>query len=258
MKQFDLGINEEILRAVAKSISDGIGIDYIHNKKQLSTYTNNSTYSMIWDLINTNCKKNLGDDFVCTIVKKKRGIWEFLIVYDKKNKKLITVMRENRLKQIIKHPQKYKKHYVAALSQFLNTGLKPNQTKLFNLPKTVEEQNYLSELSKELCGGMTNEIMQNSLYAILSFNSSGGLMTAYKATYLTQNLELSKDIPLETYIPKDYDVIAVETSHVETKDIPLTLKPAALKKKQNKKEAPIDLIEVKIPEIKEKMENIEE
>lgn len=93
MKQFDLGISEEILRAVAKSISDGIGIDYIHNKKQLSTYTNNSTYSMIWDLINTNCKKNLGDDFVCTIVKKKRGIWEFLIIYDKKNKKLITVMQ---------------------------------------------------------------------------------------------------------------------------------------------------------------------
>lgn len=145
------------------------GIDYIHNKKQLSTYTNNSTYSMIWDLINTNCKKNLGDDFVCTIVKKKRGIWEFLIIYDKKNKKLITVMRENRLRQIIKHPQKYKKHYVAALSQFLNTGLKPNQTKLFNLPKTVEEQNYLSELSKELCGDIINEIMPEQFICYIVF-----------------------------------------------------------------------------------------
>lgn len=257
MKRFDLEISEEVLRAIAKSISDGVGVDYIHNKKQLNTYTNNSTYSMIWDLINTNCKKNLGSDFVCNIVKKKRGIWEFLVVYDKRSKKLLTIMREVRLRQIIKHPQKYKKHYVAALSQFLNIGLKPNQTKLFNLPKTAEEQNYLSELSKELCSDIINEIMQNSLYAILSFNSSDGLMTAYKATYLTQNLEISKDIQLETYIPKDYDVIAT-TQQLMTKDIPLTLKPAALKKKQAKKEAPVDLIEVKTLEIKEKIENSEE
>lgn len=258
MKQFDLGINEEVLKAVAKSISDGIGVDYIHNNKQLNTYTHNSTHSMIWDLINTNCKKNLGKDFICNVQKKKRGIWEFLIIYDKKSKKLITVMRENRLRQIIKHPQKYKKHYVAALSQFLNEGLKPNQTKLFNLPKTSEEQYYLSELSKELCSHIIEEIVQNSLYAILSFNSSCGLMTSFKATYLTQNIELSKDIPLDTYIPKDYDVIAEATPQIETKDIPLTLKPAALKKKQAKEEAPIDLVEVKIPDIKEETENSEE
>lgn len=258
MKQFDLGINEEVLKAIAKSIADGIGMDYIYNKKQLNTYTNNSTHSLIWDLINTNCKKNLGKDFICSVQKKKRGIWEFLIIYDKQSKKLITVMRENRLKQIIKHPQKYKKHYVAALSQFLNEGLKPNQTKLFNLPKTSEEQDYLSELSKELCSDIIEEIVQNSLYAIISFNSSGGLMTSFKATYLTQNIELSKDIPLEIYIPKDYDVVAEKTPQAETKDIPLTLKPAALKKKQAKEEAPIDIVEVKMPDIAEKIENSEE
>lgn len=253
MKQFDLEINEEVLKAVAKSVSDGIGVDYIHNKKQLDTFTHNSTHSMIWDLINTNCKKNLGKDFICSVQKKKRSIWEFLIIYDKQSKKLITVMRENRLKQIIKHPQKYKKHYVAALSQFLNEGLKPNQTKLFNLPKTSEEQDYLSELSKELCSDIIEEIVQNSLYAILSFNSSGGLMTSFKATYLTQNIELSKDIPLETYIPKDYDVIAETVPQIETKDIPLTLKPAALKKKLAKEEAPVDLVEVKIPDMTEEI-----
>lgn len=259
MKQFDLEISEEVLRAVAKSVSDGIGVDYIHNKKQLNTYTNNNTHSMIWDLINTNCKKNLGEKFICSVLKKKRGIWEFLIIYDKTSKKLITVMRETRLRQIIKYPQKYKKHYVAALSQFLNIGLKPNQAKLFNLPKTAEEQDYLSELSKELCGDIINEIIQDSLYAILSFNSSGGLMTDFKATYLTQNLELSKDVQLEAYIPKDYDVIVAESTQQEvTKDIPLTLKPDALKKKQAKEENPINLIEVKTLDNKDKIENSEE
>lgn len=258
MKQFDLGINEEVLNAVAKSVSDGIGVDFIHNKKQLNTYTHNSTHSMIWDLINTNCKKNLGEGFICCVQKKKRGIWEFLIIYDKQRKKLITVMRESRLRQIIKHPQKYKKHYVAALSQFLNEGLKPNQTKLFNLPRTSEEQDYLNELSKELCSDIVEEIVQDSLYAILSFNSSSGLMTSFKATYLTQNIEMSKEIPLETYIPKDYDVIAEPVPQNGIKDIPLMLKPAALKKKQAKEEAPIDLIEVKLPNITEEIENSEE
>lgn len=258
MKQFDLGISDGVLKAIAKSISDGIGIDYIHNRKQLNTYTHNSTHSLIWDLINTNCKKNLGKDFICKVQKKKRGIWEFLIIYDKQSRKLITVMRENRLKQIIKHPQKYKKHYVAALSQFFNEGLKPNQAKLFNLPKNTDEQDYLNELSKELCSDIFEEIIQNSLYVILSFNSSGGLMTSFKATYLTQNIELSKDMPLETYIPKDYDVIAETVSQIETKDIPLILKPAALKKKQAKETVSIDLIETKIPDIAEPIENREE
>lgn len=44
----------------------------------------------------------------------------------------------------------------------------------------------------------------------------------------------------------------------ETKDIPLTLKPAALKKKQAKEEVPIDIVEVKMPDIAEEIENSEE
>lgn len=258
MSKFNYDISEHILKAVAKSISDGIGVDFIHSKKQLDTFTNNSTPSMIWDLINTNCNKNLGNNFVCQLIKRKRGMWEFLLIYDKNSKKLISVMRESRLKQILKHPQKYKKHYVAALAQFLNEGLKSSQKKLFNLPKTEDEKKYLSELSKELCEDINSISISDSLYAILSFGSLNGQMSSYSSTFLTQNLELCKEESLQRYIPKDYDMVVNTETPNEIEDIPLTLKPAALKKKQAKKEKVLDIVEVKTLQVCDKIEQNEE
>lgn len=229
-------LDEELLRAVAISISEGVGIDFIDARKQLNTYTKNSSPSLIWDLINSNLKKRLGNDYAC-IYKKQRGIWEFLLIVDKKCKKIITVMRENRLKNIVKHPHKNKKHYSAALA-LLNEGLKPRQRKLVNIPLNRDDDDFLQELSQELCTEIEQNMLEESLYCILSFKSSSGVMTAFNANYLTKNLEISEVIPLNTYMPKkNYDAVVADTENSEEiQDIPLTLKPAAYIKKQAKEE----------------------
>ena len=85
MTNIKFNIDEGVLKAVAESISEGIGIDFIDTRKQLNTYTTNSSPTLIWDLINSNLKKKLGQDYACLYVsKKKRGIWEFLLIVDKK------------------------------------------------------------------------------------------------------------------------------------------------------------------------------
>ena len=147
-------------------------------------------------------------------------------------------MRENRLKQIIKHPFKNKKHYTAALA-LLNEHLKPRQRKLVNIPLNREDNDFLQELSQELCSEIEQNMLTESLYCILSFKSSSGVMTAFSANYLTKNLEISEVIPLNTYMPKkNYDAVVADTEKSEDiQDIPLTLKPAAYIKKQAKEEA---------------------
>lgn len=236
MENNKFNFDEELLRAVAISISEGIGIDFIDARKQLDTYTKNSSPTLIWDLINSNLKKRLGEDYAC-IYKKQRGIWEFLLIVDKKAKKVITIMRENRLKAIIKHPYKNKKHYSAALA-LLNECLKPRQRKLVNIPLNREDSDFLQELSQELCSEIEQNMLKESLYSILSFNSSSGVMTAFNANFLTKNLEVSKVISLNEYMPKkNYDTVVADTEKSEDiQDIPLTLKPAAYIKKQAKEE----------------------
>lgn len=231
-------------------------IDFIDVRKQLNTFTKNSSPTLIWDLINSNLKKRFGDDYAC-IYKKQRGIWEFLLIVDKKSKKVITVMRENRLKNIIKHPYKNKKHYAAALA-LLNENLKPRQCKWVNIPLNRDDNDFLQELSQELCSEIEQNVLKESLYCILSFKSSSGVMTAFSANYLTKNLEISKTISLNDLIPKkNYDAIIADTEKPEDiQDIPLTLKPAAYMKKQVKEEAEAEQsIEIKTTQNENTTEN---
>lgn len=229
-------LDDELLKTIAISISESVGVDFIHARKQLGTFTQNSSPTLIWDLINSNLKKRLGEDYAC-IYKKQRGIWEFLLIVDKKSKKVITIMRENRLRDIITHPYKNKKHYSAALA-LLNGALKPRQRKLLNIPLNREDNEFLQVLSRELCSEIEQNMLEESLYCILSFKSSSGAITAFNANFLTKNLEISKVIPLNEYMPKkNYDAVVADTEKSENiQDIPLTLKPAAYIKKQAKEE----------------------
>ncbi|MBO5948454.1 hypothetical protein J6Q66_06430 [bacterium] len=249
-------LDEELLKAIAISISEGIGIDFVDARKQLDTFTKNSSPTLIWDLINSNLKNRLGQDYAC-IYKKQRGIWEFLLIIDKKSKKVITVMRENRLRSIIKHPYKNKKHYAAALA-LLNENLKPRQRKLVNIPLNSVDNEFLQELSQELCSEIEQNMLKESLYCILSFKSSSGVMTAFSANYLTRNLEISETISLNDFIPKkNYDAIVADTKKPEdVQDIPLTLKPAAYFKKQAKEEIDAEhSIEIKAQQNENPAEN---
>jgi len=253
-------IDEGVLKAVAESISEGIGIDFIDTRKQLNTYTTNSSPTLIWDLINSNLKKKLGQDYACLYVsKKKRGIWEFLLIVDKKSKKIITVMRENRLKQLTKHPFKNKKHYAAALALLLNSGLRSRQTKLINMPINPDDNIYLQELSQDLCSEIEQSMLAESLYCILSFKTASGVITSYNANYLTKNLEIAKEIPLNSYIPKkNYDSIVADTQKSEEiQDIPLPLKPAAYVKRQAKEDSETkESLEIKTTEAVSSVEDI--
>ena len=69
-------LDDELLKTIAISISESVGVDFIHARKQLGTFTQNSSPTLIWDLINSNLKKRLGEDYAC-IYKKQRGIWQF-------------------------------------------------------------------------------------------------------------------------------------------------------------------------------------
>ena len=166
-------------------------------------------------------------------------------------------MRENRLRDIIKHPYKNKKHYSAALA-LLNDTLKPRQRKLVNMPLNNEDDDFLYALSQELCSEIEQKMLEDSLYCILSFKSFSGVMTAFSANFLTKNLEISEVISLNEYMPKkNYDAVVADTeSQEDVQDIPLKLKPAAYIKKQAKEETDSEIsIEIKTTQNENPAEN---
>ena len=256
MAEDRLGMDKSVLYSIGKGIYEGIGKELKDQKTELKLYTTNCIPSLKWDLINRNIKKyleNMGYTVQC--VKKKRGIWSFLLVADQKDNRLCTIMREERLIEIIKKPWKHKYHYASALSNFFNYGLKPKneQKKLIIIPKTKEELFKLNKISSDIC----SEIQVNPnkmLYAIITYTAQNYMLTSLKEYILTKDLQISDIIDLSEYMPKDFDaVLTGDDTPTKQVDIALKLKQSAIdkmNKRKKKKE-----IELNLKTEKEKEEN---
>ena len=246
MSKKRLGMVESVLYSIGKGIAEGIGKELQNQKTELELYTTNCMPTMAWDLINRNIKMYLGDKrFKVQCVKKKRGIWGFLLIADKKAQRLYTIMREERLLELLKNPYKHKYHYASALSNFFNYELKPKaeQKKLINIPKSDEEMFKLNKISTDICSEI--QVNQNTtLYAIITFTAQNYILTSLKAYLLTKDLEVSDIIDLAKYMPKDFEVVVTKDDITEKDNFDLKLKQPAIdkiNKRKKKKEIELNL-----------------
>jgi len=256
MAENKLGMEKSVLYSIGKGIYDGIGKELQNKKAELKLYTTNCLPSLKWDLINKNIKKYLENmGFTVQCVKKKRGIWGFLLVADKKDNRLCTIMREERLFELIKKPWKHKYHYASALSNFFNYKLKPKneQKKLIVMPKSKDEIFKLNKISIDICSDI--QINQDTtLYVIITYTARNYILTSLKAYILTKDLQISDTIDLSEYMPKDFEAVITEDD-TPTKQGDITLKfrqPAIDKINKHKKEKEIEL---NLKTDKEKEEN---
>lgn len=246
MQKIDFGFGDLLLKTIASAISDAVGQDFNDAKKQLGTYTSNSNAGLLWDLINTNIKRKLEQiqiEAECT--KTKRGIWEFITLYDLPSFKIISIMKDNRLQEILRHPARYRKHYTAALADMFNHKLEEHvkQKKLLKMPVQKEILEELKKTSFEIC---SNFGLQDSehLYVILGFSSSSGKLTGLKAYFVTPQLELAEEISLSQYIPRDYNMPDEDTTNEENEEkeeIKISLTAEAIKRKENNEQQKVDL-----------------
>ncbi len=242
MKEFNLDFGQNFISAIANSISEAVSYDIKQSKQLLNTHTTNSTPNLIWDLINTNIKNKLGKENV-EIITQKIGLWEFLIVYDKSSNNVLTIMRDARLKLLVRGQNKYKKHYAAILAYRFNKGLQPKarQRTLFVVSSNETEDNkYKEMMSNELCSKFES-LGDNSRYAIISFSASNYQLNSLAVSLFTPKFEPVHKESLDNYIKPSYDSIPDTLELKTTPDIEIKLTQEALKKKDesNKEEMPL-------------------
>ena len=161
---------ENICRII-KAIDDGTYLykDYV---VQEGFPTHNGSDGSKWNYINREIKKYLpGERFQIEVMR--RGVWEFIGIYDKKTQFLYTLMRQKNLKELRRTADTKLFHYANALSR-LNEGLKSKyevaeeQMTMFpHLIYSVETEAVLDRILEELVSKIKGKIIR---YALIAFD----------------------------------------------------------------------------------------
>lgn len=141
--------------------------DYQSHISFLPTVTHNAKAGLRWDILNTNIIHQLENlNIEATITK--RGFWEMLIIYSKDDNCIYTLMRKNRLDDIISNPEKNAPIYLQALST-LNTDAGLANPELFEV-KTDKSDLYF--VLAKLCENLKSDSFdQKTKYKIITFDT---------------------------------------------------------------------------------------
>jgi len=128
--------------------------------KRVASYNNKGTTT--WDKININIIQKIKslDGVNSTIYK--RGNWDMLLIHDTRNKIILTLMREQRLKTVLNELKRGSLHYIGSMVREFNDHIEPQQLYLDGIEIANENQEY----SDKLC-------IQQIVDALQEQNASG-------------------------------------------------------------------------------------
>lgn len=184
-------IPSQTIQKVYQCLFQAIGEDYQEAESHLELETHISKPFMIWDLINRNLIRSFSESDVLYSTKK-RGMWEILLLYDKKSNMLLSFMKDTRFKDIRKVERGRKPQYIRALllhNQSLQAEIK--QQKLFEISKLEREDERLKTLLDSLCANFMESVVGHvKHHALIVFSSGYGQLTSLKAYMLDSDLDV--------------------------------------------------------------------
>lgn len=188
-------ISLQVIQKIYQCLFQAVGEDYQEAESHLELETHISQPFMIWDLINRNLIRSFSESDILYSTKK-RGMWEILLLYDKKSKMLLSFMKDARFKDIQKTNRGHKPQYMRALL-LLNQSLqaKMKQQKLFYITEPDECDNeQLKALLNSLCANFMEPIVSEvKHHALIVFSSNYGQLTSLKAYVLDSDLDVVTD-----------------------------------------------------------------
>lgn len=194
MEQNDLDrISAQVVQNIYQCLFQAVGEDYQEAESYLGLETHISQPFMIWDLINRNLIRSFSESDVLYSTKK-RGMWEVLLLYDKKSRMLLSFMKDARFKDIQKANRGCKPQYIQALL-LLNQSVQANdkQQKLFDIAEP-DYNEHLKTLLDSLCANFMEPIVSEiKHHALIVFSSSYGQLTSLKAYVLDSDLDVVSD-----------------------------------------------------------------
>ncbi|MGD6967129.1 DUF5986 family protein [Rossellomorea vietnamensis] len=204
-KKYEVPLHKIGKLAIIESIANAIDKDLIDFKSENKLVTYNSIHMLKWDFTNTNLvNKFENTEFTCYVAK--RGAWRFILLYDKINKILYTLMRRERFEQIQSNEKTDKVHYIESLVSPNKELSVPDQLKrsfqgdLFDMNGEGRE-----EKLQEVFNDLTQNLGPIEKYVLITFESDKNMLTSVSALLLTSKLEIAYEEDWSDLIPASYD-----------------------------------------------------
>lgn len=217
-------------QTIYSSIAQAISEDYESVTAQRVLHTNNSKYSLKWDLINSNILEKLTDANI-EVKTVKAGCWSFLLILNKEDMTLYSLMNSKRYETICSNPQKNTPLYIQALKE-LNRELGYAINPLFDIPDNNSE---FAERLQRMCNLFSNSTDFSKIkYKILTFTTYENTVVDMNLKTLDANLNELDSEKLLNYIMPEYDNSVAQTSLDEIDTPVLKITKKAEKRKGEK------------------------
>ncbi len=217
-------------QTIYSSISEAINEDYESITSQRSLHTNNSKYSLKWDLINSNILERLTEENI-EVKIVKAGCWSFLLILNKNDMTLYSLMNSKRYETICSSPEKNAPLYIQALKE-LNSELGFAMNPLFDLTDSNSE---LANRLKRMCNLFSNSTDFSKItYKILTFTTYEKSVVDMCLKTLDTRLNELRSEKLMDYIIPNFDNSVAQMNEDEIKMPALKITKKAEKRKGEK------------------------
>lgn len=192
-----------------KTLVESIRVGLLDAKNEhitSKTTTNNRQHMAKWDFINTSVTNSLLTNDRYLVVPLDRGLFELVMVYDKLNKILYTIMKEQNFNKLISRNSISKAHYMdAMLDANLRYQENPNQISFFDDDALFSEkaESQIQTLAHDIKVMLdTDEILK---YITIVVDFTGYTLTKVDAVFCSKWLEVIESDSWNDYIITEYD-----------------------------------------------------
>jgi hypothetical protein len=237
-------IQEDFSRRVVACVEKALNDDIKRYIAEFQPDTTNGLPHQVHDFINSNLKNSFSTNNM-RIVPIKRFGWNGRVLVDEVNKLAFSVMRNNRLKSLMKE-HRNNPHYTQTFANALNGNLEAKMKQLsFDdmVGSRFTDEDYMEDYDK-LCGININ-LEEGYHHCLILFETQNGELSDINISLLNKDMGVVEEYSLSKFIKPDYsNLINKEFNNGDTLTkekainvIPLPLKGKSLVKIKLKEEA---------------------
>lgn len=191
MQDFPKFWSDNVTGAVVNALISSVGDDILENSNGLTT--NNGRSARIWDFINTHIYHDM-PAYGCDVGIAKRGYYEFVPIYHRESRTLLTLMREKNFFEVSRRQNRRKfAHYLDALVRVLNLDIEVEEEQLSMISSShvFKNEEKLAEIAERFLCDFPLELMDIDRHVLILFSTGGDSLLSVRAVILDRDLNIA-------------------------------------------------------------------
>lgn len=234
-------LDETGIKKIIDCINTGEA-QYKEHFKREKFITNNGKYHEIWNYIYRNVNNSFCD-YPYGCYKINRGnLWKFVAIYNKQEKILFVIMKENTFKELQKDLDN-EFHYIKILNHYNNYLQKNKYKQISFINDKDKKEEYIQDDLTRMLGAISKEV---KVCVDILFSEKDSKVTHISGNVCDYDLRLIKSYCWDEYIKADINEI-IDTDEgeiIENPIIELPIKKNAKEKADKKREKTKDEEEI--------------